>query len=119
MATEKPPLTVILSPTALDELDDIWRWNADHYSVSHADDYLAYLNQSIGDLAENYVRGKAVSTRRDLHYVLIRHRSRRHGHVAVYNFDDREVHILHIFHTAQDWQNKVRQETSSDYRPKE
>ena len=28
MASEKSPLTVIRSPTAIDELDDVWRWNA-------------------------------------------------------------------------------------------
>ena len=168
MASEKPPLTVIRSPTAIDELDDVWRWNAEHYSVPHADAYLRFLKASIAgvrvtwrkefppphvlrgrvgvgverglahetptltlplrtwggeeeglqnvsrtriaDLANSYARGKTVSARPDLHYVVIRRRTRGHGHVAVYNFDDKEVHVLHIFHTAQDWQTKLIRE---------
>ena len=110
MASRKSPLTVIRSPTAIDDLDDIWRWNAEHYSVPHADAYLRYLKESIADLANSYARGKTVSTRPDLHYFVIRRRTSGHGHIAVYNFDHKEVHILHVFHTAQDWQTKLIEE---------
>ena len=110
MASEKSSLTVIRSPTALDELDGVWRWNAEHYSVPHADAYLRFLKESIAGLASSYARGKAVSTRPDLRYMVIRRRTGGHGHVAVYNFNDAEVHILHVFHTAQDWQAKLIEE---------
>jgi plasmid stabilization system protein ParE len=110
MASEQSPLTVIRSPTAIDELDDVWRWNAGRYGVPHADAYLRYLKESIAGLASSYARGKRVSTRPDLRYVVIRRRTSGHGHVAVYNFDDRDVHILHVFHTAQDWQTKLIEE---------
>ncbi len=110
MASKKFPLTVIRSPAAIDELDQVWRWNAEHYSVPHADAYLRFLQESIAGLASSYARGKAVSTRPDLHYFVIRRTKRGHGHVAVYNFNDAEVHILHVFHTAQDWQTKLFEE---------
>ncbi|MGD0461685.1 MAG: type II toxin-antitoxin system RelE/ParE family toxin [Tepidisphaeraceae bacterium] len=110
MASGKSRLTIIRSPTAIDELDGVWRWNAERYGVTHADAYLRYLKESIADLANSYARGKTVSTRPDLHYVVIRRKASGHGHVAVYNFDDREVHILHVFHTAQDWQTKLIEE---------
>jgi plasmid stabilization system protein ParE len=82
------------------------------YGVPHADVYLRYLKESIAGLASIYARGKTVITRPDLHYIVIRRRASGHGHVAVYNFDDNEVHILHIFHTAQDWQTKLIEEKS-------
>jgi len=58
-------------------------------------------------LASNYAKGKPVGTRPDLRYIIIRRRAKGHGHVAVYNFDEKEVRVLHIFHTAQDWQTKL------------
>ncbi len=106
MASDKP-LTLIRSPAAIDELHDIWQWNARYYSASHADSYLRYLTESIADLSSSYARGKVVATRPDLRYIIIRRRSKGHGHVAVYNFDEKEVHLLHIFHTAQDWQKTL------------
>jgi plasmid stabilization system protein ParE len=32
------------------------------------------------------------------------------GNVVVYNFGDSQVHILHVFHTAQDWQSKLAED---------
>jgi plasmid stabilization system protein ParE len=110
MASDKPPLTVILAPTAIDELHGIWRWNAGNYSVTHADGYILYLRQKIVELAGIYAKGKAVSTRPDLHHIIIRRRNRGHGHVVVYNFNQQEVHVLHVFHTAQNWPNKLAEE---------
>jgi plasmid stabilization system protein ParE len=113
MASKKSPLTVIQSATAIDELDDIWRWNAHHYSSPHADKYLRYLKESIATLSGNFAVGKTVGSRPDLRYVLIRRRVSGHGHVAVYNFTDTEVHVLHVFHTAQDWQKRLIREGPS------
>ena len=35
-----------------------------------------------------------------------------HGHIAVYRVDADAVSILHVFHTAQDWQAKLAEERS-------
>ncbi len=110
MASQKPPLTVIRSPAAIDELNDIWRWNAERYSLPHADEYLLYLTDSIADLSHDHLAGKTISARPNLRYILVRRRASGHGHVVAYRFDDKEVRILHIFHTAQDWENKLQEE---------
>jgi len=107
MASTKSPLATIRSPTAIDELDGIWRWNAERYGVPHADEYLRYLKDGIDGLATGYTKGKTVGGRPDLRYVLLRRRAKGHGHVAVYSFDEKEVQVLHIFHTAQDWQREL------------
>jgi plasmid stabilization system protein ParE len=107
MASRKPTLKLIRSATAIDELDAIWRWNAEQYGVPHADKYLRFLADQIAALANNFDRGKRVSTRPDLRYLLIRRRSSGHGHIAVYSHDATEVLILHVFHSAQDWQKKI------------
>lgn len=107
MATQKPALDVVLAPTLLDDLHEIWMWNAVHYSAGHADAYLQLLRRGIDALATTYLSGKSVSTRPDLHYILIRRRSRGHGHLVVFSFDQNEVRVLNLFHTAQDWQNRL------------
>ena len=110
MASEQPPLNLIRAPTAIDELHGIWQWNADYYSVSHADHYLRYLQDSILELASTYAKGKVVVVRPDLRYVIIRRRNKGHGHVVVYKIDENAVRILHVFHTAQDGQNMLADE---------
>ncbi len=97
-------MTVILSPTAVGELYAIWEWNAEHYSPSHADAYVGYLKHRIGHLAKMHAKGKPVSIRPDLRYILVRRKSKGHGHLVVYRVQGQEVHVLHIFHTSQDWQ---------------
>jgi plasmid stabilization system protein ParE len=107
MATEKPALTIIHSPAAIDELHGIWTWNAQTYGTVHADRYLRYLKICIDKLAVEPQRGRPMSARPDLRYILIRRKSRGHGHVAVYHCTDKEVHILHVFHTAQNWRTRL------------
>lgn len=110
MAGDKPPLTVIRSPAAIDELQEIWQWNARFYSVNHADEYLRFLQDAIANLGSANTKGRQVIGRPDLRYIIVRRRARRHGHVAVYNFNETEVHLLHVFHTAQDWQTRLAEE---------
>jgi plasmid stabilization system protein ParE len=110
MDPRERPVKVIVSPIARDELAEIWEWNAKERGVRHADSYLAFLGRSISALSRSYLKGKKVATRPDLQYIQIRRRNRGHGHVAVYTVDDQAVNILHVFHTAQDWQAKVAEE---------
>jgi plasmid stabilization system protein ParE len=109
MATRKE-LTVVLSPTVVDDLHGIWQWNAGHHSPAHADAYIAFLKARIYGLRRYFRQGRIVSARPDLRYFLIRRKSRGQGHVAVYRFDDKSIVILHVFHTAQDWQSKLAEE---------
>lgn len=103
----QPALTVIYSATALGDLDEIWDWNAKTHGPGHAAQYIEFLEQHINALSRDYGTGQVVSARPDLRYLIIRRKNRGHGHVAVYRFDDHTVSILHVFHTAQDWRNKV------------
>jgi plasmid stabilization system protein ParE len=68
MASEPRALTVIRSRTAIEDLDGIWRWNAEHYSPSHADAYLRFLQDRIDALADHFDAGKPVPTRPDLRW---------------------------------------------------
>ena len=54
-----------------------------------------------------------MDARPDLRYRIVRRRLRGHGHVLVYKFDQNEVRLLHVFHTAQDWDQKLTGEGHS------
>ena len=55
--------------------------------------------------------GNNLGNRPDLRYVDIRRKPKRHGHIVVYRFDDTRIDVLHVFHTAQDWQTILADET--------
>jgi plasmid stabilization system protein ParE len=110
MGAKQIPPEVIFSRAANAELLAIWRWNAEHYSESHADEYVRFLKESINQLAVDYRKGRVVRSQPDLRYLVIQRRYRGHGHAAVYIFNSKEVTVSHIFHTAQDWQSKLTEE---------
>jgi plasmid stabilization system protein ParE len=66
---------------------------------------------AIDKLTKSFNKGKPVPSRSDLRYIIVRRRPKGYGHIAVYNYDDREVHLLHVFHTAQNWQAQLGDES--------
>jgi plasmid stabilization system protein ParE len=110
MAAQARKLTLVYSTDALHTLDAIWVWNAEHYSVDHAEKYIEFLLVQTEKLASDYLSGRAVPNRPDLQFIVIRRRRKGHGHVAVYEVVADVVHILQFFHTAQDWPNKIKQD---------
>jgi plasmid stabilization system protein ParE len=108
-----PALPVEYAPIAFQDLDVVWDWNEKTYGRDHAARYVDFLRRHIDALGESYVRGRVVESRPKLRYIRISRRSRGHGHIAVYRVDADKVNILHIFHTAQNWQAQVAEEHSS------
>jgi plasmid stabilization system protein ParE len=100
-------LSVVIAPAVVDEFHRIWSWTAGHFGDIQADAYLAFLKSRILRLARRYSTGMKVGHRPDLHCLIVRRRASGHGHVVVYRFDDKQVEVLHIFHSAQDWESKL------------
>ena len=106
-------MKVVVTPEAQAELSEIWIWNANDRGVHHADAYLAFLDKHIGALSETYAMGRIVEIRSDLRYIQMRWNARGHGHVAVYTVGINAVTVIHVFHTSQNWQAKLREEPLS------
>lgn len=53
------------------------------------------------------MKGRVIDGKPDMRYVVVRKRSRGHGHVIVYEFDEVAVKVLRIFHTSQNWTDQV------------
>jgi len=91
-------------------LDEIWEWNAGRYGTDHAHRYVGFLFSKLRELSTDYFLGKAVPTVPRLSYVIIRRRRKGHGHLAVYELIGESIHVLNVYHTAQDWQAKLAEE---------
>lgn len=113
MDAKSPALAVIYSPTALDELDEIWDWNLEHNGFNQAQAYRQFLLENINSLAVQHNSGRTVATRSDLRFILMKWSTSGYGHVAVYQVDAgaATVTIAHVFHTSQNWRQKLKQET--------
>jgi plasmid stabilization system protein ParE len=109
-AEGRSALPVDYAPLALRDLDVVWDWNAKTYGPAHAARYVEFLQRHIDALGEDHARGRGVEFRPELRYIRISRRKRGHGHIAVYRVDADAVSVLHIFHTAQDWQTKLAEE---------
>jgi plasmid stabilization system protein ParE len=110
MARKPRNLTVSLSPQARAALDEIWDWNCEKYNSHHADRYVRFLRSAVERLAHEFFAGKGVPKRPELSFITIRRSQRGHGHVAVYALLGNTIVVIDFFHTAQDWQRRLRDE---------
>ena len=110
MVAQSSPLRVELSASALAKLDEIGDWNAQTYGAEHAHEYVSFLKAETAKLSTLYFLGKRVPNRSNLHYIVIRKRRRGHGHIAVFELIGDVIYVITYYHTAQDWQNRLRQE---------
>lgn len=105
MAGKERPLTVIFTVSARADWIAIWHWNATTWGVRRADSYMAFLEAEIMRLASNLELGIAVEEFPGLRRRVIKKRSRGHGHLVFYRATDSHLEVVHIYHTAQDWQS--------------
>lgn len=102
-------LEVKLSRQALNTLDEIWDWNVLRHGKESANKYILFLLAGIELLGTTHEKGRFVPTREDFRYVVLKKKNSRqaHGHIVVYEVESDSINVLCIYHTAQDWQNKL------------
>jgi plasmid stabilization system protein ParE len=109
MGRTTPALAVIYSATANKEIQGVWKHNAEFYSsADHATDYVKFLYERMENLSTAYEDGKAVETNDKLRYITMKRSSRGNGHITVYRITKTAVRSVHVFHTSQNWENKVK-----------
>jgi plasmid stabilization system protein ParE len=115
MASSKPKLTVILSPTAEGELWGIWIHNLETYkSLEHADSYLDFLREGINGLTSRYDEGREVEDLPELRSIALRKSRRGYGHIVIFEIDapNETVYIHHVFHTSQDILGRLKADSN-------
>jgi plasmid stabilization system protein ParE len=107
MARKEKPLEIAFTPSARADWIAIWQWNASEYGERRAGSYMGFLEAEIARLARSPSLGLAVPEFPRLRRRLVKRRSRGHGHIVFYRVQGSHLVVVHIFHTAQDWQSKL------------
>ena len=71
-----------------------------------ADDYRAFLISTIENLET--VSGRTVLEVPSMRYIRVRKKAKGHGHIVVFREAGEDLEVIFIFHTAQDWQNRLK-----------
>ena len=110
MAAEFDSLVVLYSPTAENELWEIWKYNAKTYGLEHADAYEEFLLTGINSLPERFHLGKKVADWPQLRYLILKRSSGGEGHYVVYEtaLDEGTIFIHHIFHTRMEVSGRLQ-----------
>ena len=101
-------MKILYSSEGLEELEQILEWNSRRYSVDHAKSYIDWLKQQIELVELDLDITLPVPERENYRMLLMRRPSATDGHIAILEFRDQRIIVLHIFHTKQDWQNSIK-----------
>jgi plasmid stabilization system protein ParE len=107
---KRPGLKVVFADGALQELDEIWAWNDERHGVGQANRYIEFLLDTIDSLVENPSRGARVKSQPRLQYMMIQRRKKQHDQVVIFSVGGNRVDVLHVFHSAQDWEARLDDE---------
>ena len=110
MEAEQPGLRIFYARAALRELNEVWEWNAERYGPDHAEEYVAFLRQGIGQLALDPLEGREVEGFPELRRVTLARQPRGDGHVVIYEAGEERLDVLHIYHTKQDIRGRLTKE---------
>lgn len=107
----KRALEIRFTPAARADLVGIWHWNAAEYGESRADRYVEFLLNTIERLGAEPLMGAEVSEYPGLRRFLAKRRAKGHGHIVFYRIVEERLEVIHLFHTAQDWRNRLELES--------
>lgn len=100
-------MKVIYTLDAVNDLAEIWKWNAKQYGAAHANQYLQFLETETEATTPGSA-GRAIAPSPNMHYRVLRRGRQKHSHLVVYEFTaGGALRVLRYFHTAQDWQSKL------------
>ncbi len=105
-------LPILYALEAQLDLNEIAVWNEERYGSEHAARYIDYLQSQIEERCQDSKKNHAVPALPGLQYVLVRRKSAAHGHIAIFRRDEHAINVVHVFHSAQDWQQRLVDESS-------
>jgi len=97
---KNPSRPIRLKPAALADLENIWTFTADRWSVDQADTYVDGLNATFERLAEN---PQAVRERTEFNPPVRIYRYE--SHVVIFRDEGDHLLIIRIRHGHEDWLN--------------
>jgi toxin ParE1/3/4 len=98
MVDEASPLALRLTPQAERDLEAVWFYTADTWSVAQADRY-------VGELADTFdlICHNPMMARERLEFTPPVRLHRHASHLIVYRSDETTVLVIRVLHMKQDW----------------
>lgn len=97
------PLRVQLSPKALEDLEDIWRYTAETWSIEQADTYVDALSHVF-----NIIAAMPTMARERLEFDPPVRIHVHQNHLIVYTAYDDHINVLRLLGGKQDWRAILR-----------
>lgn len=90
-----------LSDKAYADLLEIWVYNAEYYTIEHADKYWAFVFTELERVVDHpLLVGRPVENFPHLRCVIIKRRAGGHGHAAYYEIHPDAIRVVRILHTS-------------------
>ncbi len=87
----------VLSPTAIADLDAIWDYTADQWSITQADRYIGQIRREVETLGDGAVSGRSIDHVRRGYF------KRSVGsHFIIYSVVNEVVDVMRILHNRMD-----------------
>ncbi len=107
-------LTIEYSRKAIYEIDKIWSWNEKNYDAVHASSYIHFLLREAERLCRKKDAGELVEDFPGLRRLFVRQIQKGHGYIVVFRKSTQNIEIVHFYHSAQDWQQRLLDEASDE-----
>lgn len=97
------PLPFVISKKAVSDLEEIWLYTVDHWSVEQADRYYNLIFDEINFICRNYENGKSMEHVRKGYYT-----AKVKSHLIFYKLENNSIQIIRILHEMMDIENRLK-----------
>lgn len=95
-------LKIVWLASAIDDLDEIWRYTFQNWSIEQADRYHHLIIQEVSFLSSNPGAGKKID------YLRSGYRSAKvQSHIIFYRHSSAEMEVVRILHESMDIPNRL------------
>jgi toxin ParE1/3/4 len=96
-------LPFVISKKAVSDLEEIWLYTVENWSVEQADRYYNLIFDEINFICKNYQTGKSMEHVRKGYYA-----SKVKSHLIFYKIEPNKIEIIRILHEMMDIENRLK-----------
>lgn len=97
------PLPFVISKKAVSDLEEIWLYTVEKWSVEQADRYYNLIFDEIDFICKNIQTGKSMEHVRKDYYA-----SKVKSHLIFYKIESKRIEIIRILHEMMDIENRLK-----------
>jgi len=97
------PLPYVISKKAVSDLEEIWLYTIENWSVEQADRYYNLIFDEINFICQNYENGKSMEHVRKGYFA-----AKVKSHLIFYKVVSNRIEIIRILHEMMDIENRLK-----------